>query len=1818
MRQTATLLVLLMLAGIAAAQPMSGTYTVKPDGSGNFLTVMAAGDAVRTRGVVGPVIIDIYSGIYQQTSYVNLSTVPGADSVPITFRAATGQDVTIQSTSYAFYGYNTNNIRIEGLRLVTNSYGIYMSGCDYWQVVRNVIRSSSYPIYFTYISGTPNNTCDYNLFERNDIRTTTSYAVFFSGTTTALHNNNRFINNLIYGWTSYGIYAYYNSNTAWYYNTVLGSGTYAYYAYYATGDTFVNNIFSAFYPMYRTTGSSNYPAASNYNCWFPHSGSTTPFYNPTYGWQTLAQWQTNSGGLDMNSFTTNPQTGGVNNPRLRTGSPCIDAGTPISGITLDVDGDTRPTGSGVDIGADEYTSVGAAMSGTYYIKRGTYSADTFPSFEIANGQLALRGQSGNVTFEVFAGTYNEQVWIETPTQAPYSLTYRARQVGGVKDDVIVSPGSQYGFYNNGVRRVSIRDFTITGFTSYGIYVNNNASVSPWRTTDTMTIAGNTISGPNGIYMWIANANSPGPSDDSIYNNIINATSSYGIYIYGSSSFYTNRFAIFNNIISGFTSYGMYLNYMRGAKVYFNTIVNFNTSASYGIYVANSQFGNGGDSLQIKGNVLLNNYTSTGAYAMYFSGGTIRPEAVSNNCLWVPNNSSGFVGYSGSHGGALTWTAWQTAGFDVGGLNSNPQVGGPLNPRLKTGSPCINAGPAGLGIAFDVDGDARPTGPATDIGADEYTSVGAPMSGVYTIKQAGGGDFRSFPEAFGAVQLRGFGGNVQFDVYDGTYTGIPGSSAAFNFEGIGNGPYWLTVRGYPGQTVNLPGTGYSYGIRLYNSKRIRLENLRIYGASSYGIYATSASSATNTTDTCVVRGNVITAPYPIYWYYGKDDSIIGNTLNASSSYGLFVYGTSAPYGLRNVIANNMISGWTSYGIYLYYQDYAELYNNTVSSASSSNYTVYGQYVTNLKMKNNIFWNRTGSYAVAFWNSSFAGLGASDYNDLFAASMVGVWNGMGLADLASWRSSTLQDSNSISANPQLVSGTDLHLTSTSPCKDVGTVVPGFAYDIDGDLRPIGSAADIGADEFFVDLGVTAILAPAGGVPVNAPITPQVVLRHFGGPAGSNWVKMVITRGGTPVYTDSVLRATIPGDSVVVSLPVWTPTVTGSNYAVMAWHKQMPDAVPGNDSLGQTFGVGNVDVGITALLAPTTSVPQGSPLAPSLTVRNYGDFPASFDVRFRIDDGTFDNDEASPTRKGFSALVFDVTRTVTGLAVDAETTFTFDTTWLAEPNAAYTGVAKVTQTYDTDPSNDSIVRAFNVNRMDVGVAEITAPLGSFPRGGAQYPGVKVMNYGQAQAVCGVRFIIRDPSSNVVYDETQGGITVAQGDSAMFNLTAAWYPATAGAHTLQASTVMDWDYDLTNDTAFGACTVLDSGAVPTAWEPKASMPITPSGKMQKDGSWLVYNQSTELIYAAKGNKTGDFYSYDPNADAWAELTSWPLGVENKGPSKGSIACTDGNGTIYATKGNNTTGFWKYSDSGWAQLADVPLGLSNKKVKGGTDMVYVAGDSGYVYLLKGYKAEFYRFNVTSGQWQTLTDAPTGVKAKWDKGSWLAYDEANQRIIAHKAKYHEMFAYDLTSGTWGAQMPGMPLQNQQTGKSKKSKDGASAAFLNDGMLYALKGGNTCEFYAVDLNGPTWFEKDTINQLGPLGKKKRVKGGGDITSTGDFLYAFKGNKSNELWKYTPMFASAIQPARSGVMAERVVPQGFDTRLGPNPLSTGYATLRYSLPASGPATIKVVDVTGRTVLDRSLAAGRSGSVSLDLRSLSAGVYLVKFASGDLTSSHKLVIR
>lgn len=523
----------------------------------------------------------------------------------------------------------------------------------------------------------------------------------------------------------------------------------------------------------------------------------------------------------------------------------------------------------------------------------------------------------------------------------------------------------------------------------------------------------------------------------------------------------------------------------------------------------------------------------------------------------------------------------------------------------------------------------------------------------------------------------------------------------------------------------------------------------------------------------------------------------------------------------------------------------------------------------------------------------------------------------------------------------------------------------------------------------------------------------------------------------------------------------------------------------------------------------------------------------------------------------------------------------------------------------------------QVDAAVEAVLAPAGELRLPVIEHPAARLRNLGVAEAAMSLRFIVRK-GYTVVYDTVEYGITLAAGDTLTRALAKPWTTADTGLFSITAFINLSGDGCRWNDT-LRVMTHVAAAATGT-WGELGSLPITPSGKLAKDGAWLAWLAGPGRMYAAKGNKTGDFYAWDELSGCWLERASWPLGVEMKGPGKGSCATGDGGNRIYATKGNNTQGFWSYdaATSAWTQLADVPMGSSNKRVKGGGDLAWGEdGGRGYVYLLKGQAQEFWRYDVAADSWTPLVDAPRGVMPKWDRGSWLAADGLG-RIWAHKAKASELWTYDISSGTWSAgSTPGIPLVSPLTGKRKKAKDGSAGAWV-DGTIYALKGGNTQEFWQFDVGRSLWSELDTMPAFGSTGKKKRVKSGGDLASDGARLFALKGGKTAEVWAWGPLGfgpEAGRQPGRSGVQGEGRT-QNAECRVAAvqSPARAGRAALRFALPAAGQARLVVCDAAGRVALDRTVA-GQSGTV--DLGSLGRGVYLARLEGPGWTRTARLTV-
>jgi hypothetical protein len=124
-----------------------------------------------------------------------------------------------------------------------------------------------------------------------------------------------------------------------------------------TGLTVLNNIFLTENPNRKISGAYSYSVDTTTGSTFDHNLVTDPVARHV----SLRKWRKQ--GFDTHSIAVPAGTlSGVfvdpaaNDYHLATGSPAIDAGTATQAPATDLDGNPRPSGTGYDIGAYEFTA----------------------------------------------------------------------------------------------------------------------------------------------------------------------------------------------------------------------------------------------------------------------------------------------------------------------------------------------------------------------------------------------------------------------------------------------------------------------------------------------------------------------------------------------------------------------------------------------------------------------------------------------------------------------------------------------------------------------------------------------------------------------------------------------------------------------------------------------------------------------------------------------------------------------------------------------------------------------------------------------------------------------------------------------------------------------------------------------------------------------------------------------------------------------------------------------------------------------------------------------------------------------------------------------------------------------------------------------------------------------------------------------------------------------------------------------------------------------------------------------------------------------
>jgi hypothetical protein len=499
-----------------------------------------------------------------------------------------------------------------------------------------------------------------------------------------------------------------------------------------------------------------------------------------------------------------------------------------------------------------------------------------------------------------------------------------------------------------------------------------------------------------------------------------------------------------------------------------------------------------------------------------------------------------------------------------------------------------------------------------------------------------------------------------------------------------------------------------------------------------------------------------------------------------------------------------------------------------------------------------------------------------------------------------------------------------------------------------------------------------------------------------------------------------------------------------------------------------------------------------------------------------------------------------------------------------------------------------------------------------------------------------------------------LAAGDSTIVSF-APWN-AVMGTYTAACSVQMVGDVDLSNNLVTKTVRF-------DIWTRKADIPATWKRRKVKNAA-LCYAPTTNKLYAMKGSGTTELWTYDVATDSWDTLAPMPTGPSGRKPRDGVDFTFDPNyptptgpGRIWAIKGSGRPDFYYYdiANDTWVDrrgmivtYRDWPYskrGYRSPRRGAAIEYVAEAGTQGSVYGIPGHASNyFWRYDIASDSWfyphdsvytewqgkpyyqYIPLDIPAGPYHKKCKyGSDLAYLNGIVYVLKGSNTV-EAYGFSHIMNAW----PETLDMNSFYGRGYRRVKRGGALVANDDRLYALKGGNTQQFWHYNFVADSWKQSTDIPRAAS-GRRVKVKRGSAMASAGATIFCLKGSNSYEFWEYGPAadtfpLITESQPDREGVMAEV---NGLDLSKPwltayPNPTRRGL-NISYNITGTAPTRLRVYDATGKVVTNlwdatrsRGQYVAHWSGLAANGKQTPAGIYFLKLESGDTRLTQKLIIQ
>ncbi|MCX6257270.1 MAG: right-handed parallel beta-helix repeat-containing protein, partial [Bacteroidia bacterium] len=325
------------------------------------------------------------------------------------------------------------------------------------------------------------------------------------------------------------------------------------------------------------------------------------------------------------------------------------------------------------------------LCGTYSINSSLSASTTnFVSFASAKTALETFGVSCPVTFNVAAGTYNEQLsWGNTAIPNISSTnTVIFQAANGDSSSVIIqannTPSTNYVFQMNGAQYLIWKKLTfksLSGYYGTAINVSGTTQNIQFQQCRFTGIALAASGGTEQVIVY-----KTGVANNSMtFNGCRFENGSWGIYWVANTPLpYETGTVISNNIFINQTYYGIYLTYLDGSTVTGNTITASSSTATsyYGIEEDNNQ-----NNSVIAGNKIIIPSTTTYGHGMYrlnCTGTVSAPGMIYNNFISDASAYPGTIGnttspYSNFYFNSINNTTTNPANYALNVYNCSGTV-----------------------------------------------------------------------------------------------------------------------------------------------------------------------------------------------------------------------------------------------------------------------------------------------------------------------------------------------------------------------------------------------------------------------------------------------------------------------------------------------------------------------------------------------------------------------------------------------------------------------------------------------------------------------------------------------------------------------------------------------------------------------------------------------------------------------------------------------------------------------------------------------------------------------------------------------------------------------------------------------------------------------------------------------------------------------------------------------------------------------------------------------------------------------------------------